>query len=68
MTVRVISDRPIVSKRAVCPNCGYELEFTGEDVLTSSGCDGDQFQGIACPRKECQRMAFRATRVPVRWP
>ena len=69
MTVRVVSDKPIRTKRTTCPTCCYELEFTGEDVLTVSDCDGDLFQSIQCPRPECQkRNGLGGSRIGVRWP
>ena len=69
MTVRVISEKPVRTKRATCPTCCYELEFTGEDVNTMIDCDGDSFQTIVCPRPECQKRNGgngRST-ISVRW-
>ncbi len=67
MAVQVISDKPVRTKRATCPTCCYELEFTGEDVLTTFDCDGDRFQTINCPRVECQKRTGGTT-ISVRWP
>jgi hypothetical protein len=68
MTVRVVSESPVKTKRVVCHNCGYELEFTGEDVMVTVGCDGD-VQSIYCPRKQCHGYAFESsTRIFVSWP
>ena len=70
MAVKVISDKPVVTKRVTCPTCCYELEFTGEDVLTTVDCDGDRFQTIRCPRVECQtrNRGVGGTTISVRWP
>lgn len=70
MAVKVISDRPIRTKRVTCPTCCYELEFTGEDVHTEVDCDGDSFQTIQCPRPECQRKnsGWGGSRIGVKWP
>lgn len=48
MTVKVVSEKPVKTKRTACKNCGYELEYTGEDVIY-----GDGIKMIVCPRKTC---------------
>ncbi len=59
--VNVISDKPVKTKKCICTKCGYELEFTGEDVTTSSS-DGDVYQSIYCPRQSCKEF------LSVKWP
>lgn len=70
MAVKVISDKPVRMKRVICPTCCYELEFTGEDVITVVDRDGDSFQSIQCPRLECQRKNrdIGGSRISVIWP
>ncbi|CAB4196794.1 hypothetical protein UFOVP1290_314 [uncultured Caudovirales phage] len=57
--VTVKSDKPIKTKTCICSNCGYELEYTGEDVLsynkTDYGGDTDTYYYIICPRQSCQK-------------
>ncbi len=60
MPVRVVSSQPVKTKKVICTKCGYELEFTGEDIRIS-GRDEDT-QVIDCPRKTCQEI------LAVRWP
>lgn len=68
--VRVISDGPTKTKRVICPNCAYELEYTGEDVYSFTDSDGDRFQHIFCPRAECASSNGRISKVQisVKWP
>jgi RNase P subunit RPR2 len=66
--VRVVSPRPVRTKRVTCPNCAYELEFTGEDVTVSVNSDGDSMQFIRCPRQECRSGHRGAVAISVRWP
>jgi hypothetical protein len=57
MVVRVVSDKPVKTKRQVCPKCGYELEYTGEDVKEVSSRDytgcSDTYYYLHCPRVTC---------------
>lgn len=57
MAVKVVSDRPIRTKKVICSNCGYELEYTGEDVKsytkTDYGGGTDEYHHITCPRIIC---------------
>ncbi len=65
MAVRVVSDKPVKTKKITCPNCGYELEFTGEDVKKRTySCMGesDSELYITCPRSPCNE------KITVTWP
>ena len=57
MTVKVVSDKPVVTKRRICSNCGYELEYTPNDVVKRTSTDytgsKDTYLELPCPRKEC---------------
>lgn len=68
MAVKVVSDKPIKSKRTTCPNCAYELEFTGEDVTTVFDFTGDKFQSIVCPRAACRTSHGMHVPIGVKWP
>lgn len=63
--VRVVSEGPTVTKRVTCPNCSYELEYTGEDVVSFTDSDGDTFKHIFCPRENCKK---KRVQISVRWP
>lgn len=55
MTVKIISEKPVRTKRVVCNKCCYELEYTGVDVQVLGGyCMGeyDVSSYIICP--ECK--------------
>lgn len=55
MTVKVVSSKTVKTKKIICYNCGYELEYTGEDITTSCDSDGDIFRRfITCPRLTCK--------------
>ncbi len=62
MVVRVISDKPVKTQKVICSNCGYELEYTGEDIHTytrreiDGGCD--TYHTITCPRQTCNHKIF----------
>lgn len=62
MVVRVISDKPIKTKKCTCTKCGYELEYTGEDVSfynhTDYGGGSDTYYFIICPRETCKEKIF----------
>jgi hypothetical protein len=60
--VKVVSEGPVLTKKVICRNCGYELEFTGEDVHSWTDSDGDLYQRIMCPREKC------AKQISVKWP
>lgn len=55
--VTVKSPKPVKTKTVVCENCGYELEYTGEDVRsynkTDYGGGSDTYYYITCPRPSC---------------
>ncbi len=55
--VTVISEKPVKVARVICPNCGYELEYTGVDVnsyqKTDYGGGTDTYYYITCPRPPC---------------
>jgi hypothetical protein len=57
MVVKVVSEKPVKTKRQVCPKCGYELEYTGEDVESfvhhDYGGGSDTVYYIMCPRQTC---------------
>lgn len=62
--VKVTSDGPVRTKKTVCGNCSYELEFTGEDVIC-----GNEWSYIYCPRESCRSAnRNRPYCVLVRWP
>jgi predicted RNA-binding Zn-ribbon protein involved in translation (DUF1610 family) len=53
MPVKVVSEGPTASKQVTCSKCTYKLEYTGEDVQTSSGYsmgEHDVSFYIVCPR------------------
>jgi hypothetical protein len=57
VSVRVVSEKPVKTRKVVCSKCGYELEYTGEDVKIGSGfCMGerDTWSYIVCPRESCK--------------
>lgn len=59
MTVRVISEKPVVVRRHVCSECGYELEFNDIDLVCHvMDCDGDACEKkgmyLVCPRRKCR--------------
>lgn len=60
--VKVISEKPIKTKTIVCPNCGYDLEYTGEDVRSHTASDygggSDTYYHIVCPRNSCNHKIF----------
>lgn len=58
MAVKVVSDKPVTSKRHVCVHCGYELEFNNIDLVPHrTDSDGDALekrgQYLVCPRNPC---------------
>lgn len=53
MPVKVVSDKPVRTKRIVCGKCSYELEYTGEDIIY-----GDECRYIKCPRPSCTHQNF----------
>jgi len=60
MTVKVVSDKPVRTRKVVCTKCSFELEYTGEDVKSYdkrdySG-DLDTYYYIECPR--CSKQVF----------
>lgn len=60
--VKVVSDKPVRTKKVVCSKCGYELEYTGEDVQSHtstdySGCSDTDYY-ITCPRSSCNERVF----------
>lgn len=56
MVVKVISDKPLKTRKVICSNCGYELEYTGEDVEVVGGYSMGEYDchsQIKCPRESC---------------
>ena len=57
MVVKVVSEKPIKTKKLVCSKCGYELEYTGEDIHSFTSRDytgdSDEYYTITCPRQSC---------------
>ena len=58
MTIKVISDKPVVSRKIVCKNCGYELEFNNVDLVDhNTDWEGDAVEPkgkyLVCPRSGC---------------
>lgn len=62
MVVRVLSDKPVKTKKCICTKCGYELEYTGEDIVsynkTDYGGGTDTYYYIVCPRVKCSEKIF----------
>jgi len=59
MTVRVTSDKPVVTRKTVCKSCGYELEFNNVDLVShNTDSDGDATEAkgmyLVCPRGGCR--------------
>ena len=59
MTIRIVSDAPVVTKRVICARCGYELEFNDVDTVAHrTDSDGDAIERcgmyLVCPREECK--------------
>lgn len=55
--VRVISEKPVLTRKVICNYCGYELEYTGQDVKASYF--GDKYRNfIECPREGLQIKSF----------
>ena len=63
MAVRVISEKPVKTRKTVCGNCGHELEFTNADVKTDYDTDytgsRDSFRYIECPSPACAAQGYR---------
>lgn len=56
--VKVSSEGPVKTLKVVCSKCAYELEYTGEDVESSSVThmgEMDTHWYIVCPREFCQK-------------
>ena len=58
MVVRVVSEKPVVTRKHTCENCGYELEFNNVDLKDHrTDSDGDAIEArgkyLVCPRPEC---------------
>jgi hypothetical protein len=55
--VVVKSKKPVKIKTVICSKCGYELEYTGEDIKfydkTDYGGGTDRYYHIVCPRETC---------------
>lgn len=62
MVVKVVSDKPVRTKKVICPKCGYELEYTGEDVREYEHRDytggSDTVYQIVCPRTTCNKIIY----------
>ena len=65
MVIKIKSDGPTKTKEVVCTKCTYLLEYTGEDVVTSTGYSFGEYNPsywIVCPR--CQEnVSVRAWRL-----
>lgn len=56
MVIKVVSDKPLKTKKVICGNCSYELEYTGEDVISQGGYYMGEYDidfYIKCPRENC---------------
>lgn len=58
MAIKIISKGPVVTRKHICENCGYELEFNNVDLVrhrTDSDGDAIETRGkyLVCPRSEC---------------
>jgi hypothetical protein len=58
MTIKVIGDKPIITRKITCENCGYELEFNNIDTVDHrTDSDGDPIEArgryLVCPRPGC---------------
>jgi hypothetical protein len=53
VVVKVISKKPVVTKKVVCPHCGHRLSYTQNDVHRYDGTDisggPDGQEWIVCP-------------------
>lgn len=52
MAVKVVSEKPVRTRRVVCGKCSYELEYTGVDVHAGTySCmgEGNDWHYIVCP-------------------
>lgn len=53
MAVKVVSDKPVRTKKTICSKCWYELEYTPVDVKEESyngyGDYGSTDEFIMCP-------------------
>lgn len=69
MAVKIVSEAPVRTQRVVCPNCCYELEFTGVDVKYDWHEDTGSRSWIICPNKECKDSVVpgRLTHISVKW-
>ena len=60
MAVKVVSDGPVKTESQVCSGCGYELEYTPNDVKEDPRKDYTGSTDIAltlqCPRTECSKV------------
>lgn len=60
--VTVKSEKPVRTKTVVCSKCSYELEYTGEDIVsydkTDYGGGSDTYYYIVCPRRSCGEHVF----------
>lgn len=57
MTVKIVSQGPVRTKKVVCSRCCYELEYTGVDVKSKTvSCldDVETRYFINCPKCEHQ--------------
>lgn len=59
MTIKVVSEGPVITRKIVCKNCGYELEFNNVDLvdhLTDWEGDPTEARGryLVCPRMDCR--------------
>lgn len=55
MTVKIISDAPVFSRKVVCRWCCFRLEYTGVDVTYVVDPLATDRTFIDCPNKDCKR-------------
>lgn len=52
MTVEVVSNKSLVTKKVICTGCGYELSYAKEDVYIPNNVPSRCV--IVCPRHSCR--------------
>ena len=50
MAAKVVGDKPVKTYKIICNKCGYELEYTGEDIRVKDTGYHDIYSYIRCPR------------------
>jgi len=59
MAIKVVSEGPVQTRRHVCENCCFALEFCNVDLVAHrADNDGDPLEArgryLVCPRTECR--------------